>query len=880
MSDSIASVAKSKVRPSRRSRWPLLVLILFLGVLGWEYWGFRNQQQSLSALQSELLRRRMSDQPLTRDEIGKLISGAPHHQSESSGLQQADYYSWRGLFTASHIVVTSDMSNRVLHAENSPLGPIARTSARDVPAIPPRTPRPPSPETLARVQAALAKAEQIYIEAGTGTDEFMQVLRSVAQDLPELEVSTLKNQLKWNQFKLPRGKQRLFAFQYTLPPQQHVETYMVSWMNMNNGSGIFAFKDIASAASTVYGRWWDQAVNIKIDGIDLPNRNLVRFRWIPAQFNGGIKQYIHWFMTFDDNLETDFEFKTLLYAGQPETQVSRPGADQIIDYLGLKTSLRRAEPTAEGARDGLQAVDDRLIHESDPGEIPMARILRPLVAQFEELPSHSDPSQIAWHPVKFPIGQTSAMRVRIPKSLGPKVDLYGAVVSSSEIKIGWDKAGPTYNALQTRQFPDTTIANSPDASLSHLLLFSRHEGNLQGGTEFVLWIHRTRPGNDPVFVTLNLASHDPINDSYDFVSASRPVSCARRLGITLPPLPTPEGSVVLGQHDLRMTRASFTADSKRLISVDALGHIQVWSVDPPQLERRIDMPFTAAALTAIDPGGREICAYEQGDERLLRWSLATGEQLPTIDVYSKNNAGIRGMGFGPELGQLFVVQRANGTLAEHEHRFGIYNLVEPGVPVFSKDVRESTRSNYYSLTCLPDLQLCAVGRTRDNGSGSVLACCEIWPLDFSAPIRELPLGELSITGRGYHEQNRVRLSVQPDGRRLAGICESGELKVWDVGTWTELLHQHIEPRRNPDPKQFQHSVGMPLIDVSLSADGKSVAVAEKFHPAVSVWTVSDARIQERWAADQSPIALVAHSPDGRWVATASEEGVVRLWKNQ
>lgn len=879
MSNPIASAENSKVRPPRGSRWTLIVLILFLGTLGWEYWGFRNQQQSLSALQSELLRRRTSDLPLPRDEVGKLMLGTPRRRSESSGLQQADYYSWQGLFTASHIVVTSDMSNRVLHAENSPFGPAVPTSTRDIPAIPARVPRPPSPETLARVQAALAKAEQIYIEAGTGTDEFMQVLRSVAQDLPELEVSTLKSQLKWNQFKLPRGKQRLFAFQYTLPPQQHVESYMVSWMNMDNGSGIFAFKDIPSVASTVYGRWWDQAVNIKIDGIDLPSRNLVRFRWIPAQYNGGIKQYIHWFMTFDNDLETDFECKTLLYAGEPETQLSRSGADQIIDHLGLKTSLRRAEATPQGARDALQAVDDRLIHERDPGEIPMARILRPVASQLDELPSNSDPSQIDWHPIEFPVGQTSAMRVRIPTSLGTKVDLYGAVVSSSEIKIGWDKAGPIHNALQTRQLPETTIANSPNPSLSHLLLFSRHEGYLQGGTEFVLWIHRPRPGNDPVFVTLNLSSHNQLNDSYDFVSADRPVSCARRLGITLPPLPTPEGSVVLGQHERRMTRLNFTADSKRLISIDGLGHLQIWNVDPPQLELRIDMPFNTASLTAIEPAGKEICAYEHGEDRLLRWSLVTGEQLPTIDVFSKNNATIRGMGFGPEPEQLVVIQQTNGTLAEHEHRFGMYNLAGPGTPIFSGDIRESTRSNYYELVYLPQPQVFAVGRTRDDGSGSVVACCEIWPRDFSGAIRELPLDVLAITGRGYHEQNRVRLSAQPDGRRLAGISESGELKVWDVGTWTELLHEHIEPRRNPDPKQFQRSVGMPLIDVSLSADGQTVAVAEKFHPAVSVWNVSDARLNERWAADRFPIALVTHSPDGRWIATASEEGVVRLWNN-
>lgn len=159
-----------------------------------------------------------------------------------------------------------------------------------------------------------------------------------------------------------------------------------------------------------------------------------------------------------------------------------------------------------------------------------------------------------------------------------------------------------------------------------------------------------------------------------------------------------------------------------------------------------------------------------------------------------------------------------------------------------------------------------------QGSTRSLTSVQIWPREFTKPIRELPLGD-DPSVYSLENTNPVTISYHPNGRRLAAISRSGHLKVWDLGTWLELFSKKSET---------------PLLNVSLAPDGETVATTstdedriastDRDPTAATVWNLNSGASQSAWQADYVPVTHVTHSSDGKWVATASTDGVIRLWK--
>ena len=110
---------------------------------------------------------------------------------------------------------------------------------------------------------------------------------------------------------------------------------------------------------------------------------------------------------------------------------------------------------------------------------------------------------------------------------------------------------------------------------------------------------------------------------------------------------------------------------------------------------------------------------------------------------------------------------------------------------------------------------------------------------------------------------------------MAAICTRGDLKVWDVGSASELLSKSVDPKRQANPENSP----LPNLDLrmSLSPDGETVATTEPDSNAVTVWNVSDGTSRRLWQTDDLAITHVAHSSDGKWVATTNSDGVIRLW---
>jgi WD40 repeat protein len=106
------------------------------------------------------------------------------------------------------------------------------------------------------------------------------------------------------------------------------------------------------------------------------------------------------------------------------------------------------------------------------------------------------------------------------------------------------------------------------------------------------------------------------------------------------------------------------------------------------------------------------------------------------------------------------------------------------------------------------------------------------------------------------------LAFAPDSRVLLTAVDDGTIRLWDVAGREEIKRLHLP------------SIGIPSL--SISADGKLLAAT--CGNQVYLWQLPAGRLLERLTVSTEPVQVVQFSPDGRMLATAGQDGVVRLYE--
>lgn len=857
--------------PARKSRRLIalgIIVLILGGLITWDYLALRNHRTSLAQLQQAMQRAQTLQSSLRREEVSTLLVGSPAKRSKSGLASNLDYFTWHGLLHSFHICVVSNAAGDVMTVDDSELP--EGNSIVDEKAPPDRW-RVPE----AAVEAALTRAEELYRKSGHKTKEFQETLRDVFKGLPEIKVSTVKGNLVWNSFEFPRRQRRLFAMRLEIPPGKPLDLDLVQCANLPAHIGLIAIDDddpARAAAEVAQWRRWDGEQNVRIEGIRLPENNLVEFSSFPLRrvFDGtATDRFLLWAFTNDDDPDVPLEFQTMMFVSDRGAAPLRVGAHEVCEFIGLQTSIPKYPPTPDGVRSALTTLRER-VEQGYHGPALIPRLLRPVAKALPMITASTTPGEANWQKLDLSHGPFAAVRVRIPESKDQPLMLFGATLSLVSGRLGWDlnalgefTSHPVFNADQA-EFPLSTP--------NWLTLLSLDEDYVRPGQEFIFWLTQSdapqSPG--PAFVTFSAIPllDDDIKRGYPRITANRPWMCGKLLGIAVPKPGAVPNCDVLGVPELPIARLMFTPDSRRLLTADDIGSARIWNVASKELDGELTLPYGTAKSAVAGPDSETIWSVDNPGVGLLQWpiNMRQVQQGPAVPL--RRDDHLKMFGFASDPIRLVSVTtrflRVDATVRV-QSRFSVFDFANEQW----MEPPENEPGEILSLVYLPSLKVFATLMRRSTvdaeNSPHLITFVRIWSADLAQPLKDLPLSDLTElkVPTEFSEMRPASLSVSADGRRLAAACPQGWLKVWNIGTWDEVLSTSLP--------------NSPL-SVSLSADGETVATTESNDNTVTLWSVSDGQGRSAFQTDDATVTQVIHSPDGKWVATADADGVVRLWK--
>jgi WD40 repeat protein len=315
----------------------------------------------------------------------------------------------------------------------------------------------------------------------------------------------------------------------------------------------------------------------------------------------------------------------------------------------------------------------------------------------------------------------------------------------------------------------------------------------------------------------------------------------------------------------------FSPDGRRLASVDDR-NILVWDLNNPGKPLVLARHTLRINTIAFRPDGLRL-ASGSDDKTVREWDLVLGEEVnqlpPQADyvdhvAYSHDGSKLATGCFDGML-KVWDVAAGQAILSQRAHPGGVTALA------FSPDatrLASAGTDKTFKLWDVPLAKILLTGSVQDDGMSRMVFSADGERLaeiiNKTIRIRNGRTGRLVYT---LPQLDRVaQTAFSPDGLRLTVTCADGTARVWDMES-TKPLRDYSEPRDQTGD----------VYQTALSSDGRKVLFVRSASKGIGIWDLS----QDKQLADaigaRERVALLAFSPDGQRLASANEDGTVKIW---